>query len=84
MPRHGPPDINHSPSNSGATGLFAPRDTAFLETITHRRPRLHRYRARMTGSVLDGEEVTQQALFEAYRKRDTFLTKGDCSNACPD
>ncbi|HXW28120.1 MAG TPA: sigma factor [Xanthobacteraceae bacterium] len=82
MPRHGPPDINHRHRTS--TGRFAPRYTAFLETLTHRRPRLRRYRARMTGSVLDAEEVTQEALFEAYRKLDTFLTKGDCSNACPD
>ena len=36
------------------------------------RPKLHRYCARMTGSVLDGEDVVQDALFEAYRKLDTF------------
>jgi RNA polymerase sigma-70 factor, ECF subfamily len=54
------------------TGLFNARYTAFLETVTHLRPRLHRYCARMTGSVLDGEDVMQEALFEAYRKLDTF------------
>jgi RNA polymerase sigma-70 factor, ECF subfamily len=55
-----------------ATGLFEARYVAFLETITHLRPRLHRYCARMTGSVLDGEDVMQEAIFEAYRKLDTF------------
>jgi RNA polymerase sigma-70 factor (ECF subfamily) len=55
-----------------ATGLFEARYVAFLETITHLRPRLHRYCARMTGSVLDGEDVMQEAVFEAYRKLDAF------------
>ena len=32
------------------------------------RPSLHRYCARMTGSVMDGEDVVQEALFEAYQK----------------
>jgi RNA polymerase sigma-70 factor, ECF subfamily len=55
-----------------ALGLFEARYTAFLATITHLRPRLHRYCARMTGSLLDGEDVMQEALFEAYRKLDMF------------
>jgi RNA polymerase sigma-70 factor (ECF subfamily) len=55
-----------------ATGLFAARYVAFLETIKNLRPRLHRYCARMTGSVLDGEDVMQEAVFDAYRKLDTF------------
>jgi RNA polymerase sigma-70 factor, ECF subfamily len=55
-----------------AIGLFEPRYVAFLETITHLRPGLHRYCARMTGSVLDGEDVMQEALFEAFRKLDRF------------
>lgn len=54
------------------TGLFEARYVAFLETITHLRPRLHRYCARMTGSALDGEDVMQEAVFEAYRKLETF------------
>jgi RNA polymerase sigma-70 factor, ECF subfamily len=53
-------------------GLFEARYTAFLATITHLRPRLHRYCARMTGSLSDGEDVMQEALFEAYRKLDSF------------
>jgi RNA polymerase sigma-70 factor (ECF subfamily) len=54
------------------TGPFAPRYLAFLETITNLRPSLHRYCSRMTGSVLDGEDVVQDALFEAYRKLDQY------------
>ena len=44
---------------------------AFLETITHLRPAF-RYCARMTGSVMDGEDVVQDALFDAYRKLEQF------------
>jgi RNA polymerase sigma-70 factor (ECF subfamily) len=55
-----------------SAGLFDARYKAFLETMTQLRPRLHRYCARMTGSVLDGEDIVQEALFEAYRKLDTF------------
>jgi RNA polymerase sigma-70 factor (ECF subfamily) len=55
-----------------AHGLFDARYLAFLETITQLRPRLHRYCSRMTGSVMDGEDVVQDALFEAYRKLDQY------------
>src|SRR5690242_9511077 len=54
------------------TGPFDARYLAFLETISALRPTLHRYCARMTGSVMDGEDVVQEALFEAYRKFDKF------------
>jgi RNA polymerase sigma-70 factor, ECF subfamily len=54
------------------SGPFEARYLAFLETITQLRPGLHRYCARMTGSVMDGEDLVQEALFEAYRKLDTF------------
>jgi len=54
------------------SGPFEARYLAFLETITHLRPGLHRYCSRMTGSVMDGEDVVQEALFEAYRKLDKF------------
>src|SRR5258707_13956740 len=53
-------------------GGFDARYVAFLETISQFRPRLHRYCSRMTGSVLDGEDVVQDALFEAYRKLDQY------------
>src|SRR5260221_1842930 len=55
-----------------AVGVFEARYLAFLETITHLRPSLHRYCSRMTGSVLDGEDIVQDALFQAYRKLDAF------------
>src|SRR5579863_3759876 len=54
------------------SGPFEARYLAFLETITNLRPSLHRYCSRMTGSVLDGEDVVQDALFEAYRKLDQY------------
>lgn len=54
------------------SGPFEARYLAFLETITQLRPSLHRYCSRMTGSVIDGEDVVQEALFEAYRKLDKF------------
>lgn len=53
-------------------GPFEARYLAFLETVTHLRPSLHRYCARMAGSVMDGEDIVQEALFEAYRKLDQF------------
>ena len=54
------------------SGPFEARYLAFLETITQLRPSLHRYCSRMTGSVMDGEDVVQEALFEAYLKLDKF------------
>lgn len=54
------------------TGSFEARYLAFLETVAQLRPALHRYCARMTGSVMDGEDVVQEALFEAYRKLDHY------------
>jgi RNA polymerase sigma-70 factor (ECF subfamily) len=56
----------------GDTGPFDVRYLAFVETIASLRPSLHRYCARMTGSVMDGEDVVQESLFEAYRKLDKF------------
>src|SRR5215216_4488979 len=53
-------------------GKLEARYLAFLETVSHLRPRLHRYCARMTGSLTDGEDVVQEALFQAYRKLDTY------------
>src|SRR5712692_6988351 len=57
---------------TGSSDPFEARYLAFLETITNLRPSLHRYCSRMTGSVLDGEDVVQDALFEAYRKLDQY------------
>ena len=66
-------------SNVRSTGRFEARYLAFLETVAQLRPKLHRYCARMTGSVLDGEDVVQDALFEAYRKLDQFDDKRSLS-----
>jgi RNA polymerase sigma-70 factor (ECF subfamily) len=37
----------------------------FERVLTELRPKLHRYCARMTGSVIDGEDVLQEALIKA-------------------
>ncbi|HEY3738780.1 MAG TPA: sigma-70 family RNA polymerase sigma factor [Bryobacteraceae bacterium] len=58
--------------NPGASGPFDAHYLAFLETITQLRPKLHRYCARMTGSIMDGEDVVQEALFNAYRRLETL------------
>jgi len=57
---------------SDAPGPFEARYLAFLETIANLRPSLHRYCSRMTGSVLDGEDIVQDARFHAYHKLDSF------------
>ncbi|HYS64428.1 MAG TPA: RNA polymerase sigma factor, partial [Paraburkholderia sp.] len=61
-----------TPRDVENSGPFEARYLAFLETITQLRPRLHRYCSRMTGSVLDGEDIVQDTLFEAYRKLDQY------------
>jgi len=38
----------------------------FMELVAEVRPELHRYCARMTGSVFDGEDVVQDTLAKAY------------------
>jgi RNA polymerase sigma-70 factor, ECF subfamily len=52
--------------------LFEPRRLAFIESLADLRPRMHRYCARMTGSALDGEDVMQEAIFDAYLKLGSF------------
>ena len=53
-------------------GKFEARYLAFLGAIADLRPKLHRYCARMTGSITDGEDVVQEALFRAYRSLESF------------
>jgi RNA polymerase sigma-70 factor, ECF subfamily len=53
-------------------GLFEPRRLAFIESLADLRPRMHHYCARMTGSALDGEDVMQEAIFDAYLKLGSF------------
>jgi len=62
----------NGPTAITVPGKFDTRYLAFLETITSLRPSLHHYCSRMTGSVMDGEDVVQEALFEAYRKLEQF------------
>jgi len=38
----------------------------FLELVSEIRPELHRYCARLTGSVVEGEDVVQETLAKAY------------------
>ena len=54
-----------SMSASGADGT---EDSAtFDRLLGELRPKLHRYCARMTGSVIDGEDVVQEALVKAIK-----------------
>jgi len=65
----------NSPNESNyisGSGKVDARYLAFLETISTLRPSLHRYCARMAGSAMDGEDVVQEALIEAYRKLDQY------------
>lgn len=43
---------------------------AFGQILTTLRPKLHRYCARMTGSVIDGEDIVQEAILKALEARD--------------
>ena len=38
----------------------------FLATVAGIRPELHRYCARLAGSVIDGEDIVQEALARAF------------------
>jgi RNA polymerase sigma factor (sigma-70 family) len=42
----------------------------FLELVASVRPELHRFCARMTGSIADGEDIVQDTLLRAYRALD--------------
>src|SRR5262249_1311413 len=56
------------------TATFAPTDRAsFARLLGDLRPKLHRYCARMTGSVIDGEDVLQDALAKAIEAYDDAL-----------
>ena len=56
--------------------MKAPADTletphaVFERLLGELRPKLHRYCARMTGSVIDGEDVVQEALVKAIEGYD--------------
>ncbi len=44
-------------------------DSDFGQLLAELRPKLHRYCARMTGNVIDGEDVLQEAFVKAVRAR---------------
>ena len=51
-----------------ASNTSGPQDrAAFEKLLGELRPKLHRYCARMTGSVIDGEDVVQDALLKATK-----------------
>ena len=52
-------------------------DRAFEQLLGAARPRLHRYCARMTGSVVDGEDVVQEAYVKAI---EAFPGAGEVAN----
>jgi len=56
------------PTPATVTAVISAVITAaeFEELIQNSRPALHRYATRMTGSVIDGEDVVQEALVKAY------------------
>jgi RNA polymerase sigma-70 factor (ECF subfamily) len=57
------------PAEEEENALFAQLQASrsrFLELVEGLRPDLHRYCARMTGSVADGEDVVQDTLARAY------------------
>jgi RNA polymerase sigma-70 factor, ECF subfamily len=71
-PANGGVRIHNMEEPQTVPGRLDARYRAFLETVASLRPKLHRYCARMTGSTLDGEDVVQEALFDAYRRLETY------------
>ncbi|SEE02232.1 RNA polymerase sigma-70 factor, ECF subfamily [Rhizobiales bacterium GAS191] len=52
-------------TDDGAPAVHGTIEKTFERLIGELRPKLHRYCARMTGSVIDGEDVVQEALLKA-------------------
>jgi len=68
-----------NPQEAVPAGRFEARYLAFLETMTHLRPSLHRYCARMTGSIVDGEDLVQEV---GHRHRDEDRRSRSSSGRC--
>src|SRR6266446_8198117 len=60
-----PPAQDTAAKDTAAQGTAAQDRATFERLIEKLRPQLHRYCARMTGSVIDGEDVLQEALLKA-------------------
>jgi RNA polymerase sigma-70 factor (ECF subfamily) len=54
-----------------------PTRAEFEELITEIRPQLHRYVTRMIGSVIDGEDVVQEALTKAYNSLGSLTSRSN-------
>src|SRR3954452_23923647 len=68
--------LQASPEAAGTTGTAASKQN-FERLLAELRPKLHRYSARMTGSVIDGEDVVQGALMKAI---EAFAEAGPIAN----
>ena len=63
-------------SEQAATAIFTRE--RLDSVLSELRPKLHRYCARMTGSVIDAEDIVQEAIvkaIEAFPKQDRLLTR---------
>lgn len=58
--------MSDAPSKPAVPSEFAQARERFLELVAEVRPELHRYCARLTGSVIDGEDIVQEALARAF------------------
>src|SRR5690349_1220194 len=59
-------------------GVMSDPKADFERLLADMRPKLHRYCARMTGSVIDGEDVLQETLIKAI---EAFPHTGPLANA---
>ena len=57
--------VNATSSPTALTALAGARDE-FLRLVEAIRPELHRYCARLAGSVIEGEDIVQEALAKAF------------------
>ncbi len=70
-----PLDSANEPDARGSASLIGTLEEArrlFVSLVDDIRPDLHRYCARMTGSVADGEDVVQDTLARAYYQLSEF------------
>jgi Sigma-70 region 2 len=60
-------------SEQAATAIFTRE--RLDSVLSELRPKLHRYCARMTGSVIDAEDIVQEKLSKLFPKQDRLLTR---------